>query len=152
MQLNDRVPLFDFQATNGLKANSQDYQGKWLILYFYPKDNTPGCTLEGKDFQRHYQEFVQQQAVLFGISRDSLASHERFKQKQGFAFELISDETGALCQLFGVLKVRSLFGKEFHGIERSTFLINPEGKLHTSWRKIRIKGHAEVVLQQLRNA
>lgn len=151
MNPGDKINNFKFQATSELQAALNDYKGKWLVLYFYPKDSTPGCTTEGQDFRDNYLQFQQLNCEIFGISRDSLKSHERFKEKQQFPFELISDTEEELCQLFDVIKLKNMYGRQVRGIERSTFLINPEGKLAESWRKVKVKGHVEDVLECLRN-
>lgn len=150
MNRNDALPSHNFEATSGLKAGFDDYHGKWLILYFYPKDSTPGCTTEGKDFRDHYQQFKELNGEIFGISRDSLKSHENFKAKQEFPFELISDKDEALCQLFDVIKMKNMYGKQVRGIERSTFIIAPNGKIAHEWRKVSVNGHVEEVLDTLK--
>lgn len=127
-----------------------DLQGKWTVFYFYPKDNTPGCTAESKDFASLQDEFSKCGANIFGISRDSLASHQKFKEKYGLNFELISDSDEKLCKIFDVIKQKSLFGKLGFGIERSTFLLNPQLELVNSWRKVKVNNHAEEVLEFLR--
>lgn len=139
-----------FNATGNLKKNLDDYRGKWVVLYFYPKDSTPGCTLEGQDFRDKHQEFVAHNAVVLGVSRDSLKSHENFKTKQQFPFELISDADEHLCQQFDVIKMKSMYGKQVRGIERSTFLIDPNGKVQHVWRKVSVKGHVAEVLEKLK--
>ena len=151
MKLGDKVTSSPFSATNGLTASLSDYQGKWLILYFYPKDATPGCTTEGQDFRDAYSEIKALNAEVFGISRDSLKSHENFKNKQQFPFELISDPDEVLCQLFDVIKMKSMYGKQIRGIERSTFLINPQGQLLREWRKIQVKEHVAEVINVLKS-
>ncbi len=144
---NKKVPDFSAHATSGTQVLLQDYKGeKNIVLYFYPKDSTPGCTIEGRNFRDHKPDFDKTDTVIFGVSRDTLISHEKFKDKQNLNFELISDETEQLCQLFDVIKEKSLFGKKHVGIERSTFLINKEGILVKEWRKVRIKGHIIDVL------
>ncbi len=149
MNIGDRVASCYFNATNNLQKNLDDYRGKWLILYFYPKDATSGCTLEGQDFRDNYAAFLACNAVVMGVSRDSLKSHENFKAKQQFPFELISDEDERLCQLFAVIKMKSMYGKQFLGIERSTFIIDPEGVVKHVWRKVRVNGHVADVLGTL---
>lgn len=149
MNTGDAVPNFAFVATNGLNAHLSDYQGQYLVLYFYPKDATPGCTTEGQDFRDAYSQFQALNTQIFGISRDSLKSHENFKAKQNFPFELISDSEEQLCQLFDVIKMKSMYGKQVRGIERSTFIINPQGILIHEWRKVSVKGHVEAVLKTL---
>ncbi len=129
-----------------------DCNGKYLVLYFYPKDSTPGCTLEGQDFRDNYAKFQALNAEIIGVSRDSLKSHENFKCKQEFPFELISDTDESLCCLFDVIKMKNMYGKQVQGIERSTFLIDPEGNNIKEWRKVSVKGHCEQVLQALQEA
>lgn len=149
MIIGQPVPDFAFAATNGLNAHLKDYKGQYVVLYFYPKDATPGCTTEGQDFRDAYPKFQALNTQIFGISRDSLKSHENFKAKQNVPFELISDSEEQLCQLFDVIKMKSMYGKQVRGIERSTFLINPEGLLIHEWRKVSVKGHVEDVLHTL---
>lgn len=150
MNIGDLVPDFDFVATSGLSASLHDYKGQYVILYFYPKDSTPGCTTQGQDFRDNYSAFQMQNAQIFGISRDSLKSHENFKSKQNFPFELISDSEEKLCHLFDVIKMKSMYGKQVRGIERSTFIIDPEGKLIQQWRKVKVKDHVSEVLNTLK--
>jgi thioredoxin-dependent peroxiredoxin len=150
MNLGQTVPNFEFLATNNLNGQLQDYRGHPIILYFYPKDATPGCTTEGQDFRDAYPKFQALNAHIFGISRDSLKSHEQFKAKQQFPFELISDADEALCQLFDVIKMKSMYGKQVRGIERSTFLIDGNGVLVFEWRKVGVKGHIEAVLSAVK--
>jgi peroxiredoxin Q/BCP len=151
MDQGQKVPNFQFNATSHLSAHLDDYQGQYVILYFYPKDSTPGCTTQGQDFRNAYSQFQTLNAQVFGISRDSLKSHENFKAKQNFPFELISDPNEELCQLFDVIKMKSMYGKQVRGIERSTFLLNPEGVVLQVWRKIRVDGHVADVLETLKN-
>lgn len=151
MKLGDKLPPQAFSATSDLQSDLNDYKGKWLILYFYPKDSTPGCTTEGQDFRDAYAKFKKLNAEIFGISRDSLKSHENFKAKQGFPFELISDKEEIFCQLFDVIKMKSMYGKQVRGIERSTFLIDPQGVLRHEWRKLSVKGHVAEVMKTLEN-
>jgi len=149
MNIGEQVSNFSFNATNNTSGHLSDYRGKSVILYFYPKDATPGCTTEGQDFRDAYPQILEKNAVVFGISRDSLKSHEQFKQKQNFPFELISDSDEILCQLFDVIKMKSMYGKQVRGIERSTFIIDPEGILAHEWRKVSVKGHVQEVLQTI---
>jgi peroxiredoxin Q/BCP len=144
------VPEFTAQATSGKTVSLADLRGKYVVIYFYPKDSTPGCTQEGQDFRDLHPEFVQCNAEILGVSRDSLKSHENFKCKQAFPFELISDADEALCKLFDVIKLKNMYGKQVQGIERSTFLIDRDGKLVREWRKVSVKGHVEKVLDTLR--
>jgi peroxiredoxin Q/BCP len=151
MKVGEKLSSLPFSATNGLQSSFDAYQGKWLILYFYPKDSTPGCTTEGQDFRDNYDKIKTLNAEIFGISRDSLKSHENFKAKQSFPFELISDNEEQLCQLFDVIKMKSMYGKQVRGIERSTFLIDPQGILKHEWRKVNVKDHVVEVMQTLEN-
>ncbi|MBB3103728.1 peroxiredoxin [Azomonas macrocytogenes] len=144
--INNALPNFQAQATSNQLVNLDDFKGKQLVLYFYPKDSTPGCTTEGQGFRDHYAGFQAANTLIFGISRDSLKSHENFRSKQSFPFELISDADEALCQLFGVIKLKKLYGKEYVGIERSTFLIDQSGVLRHEWRGVKVPGHVEAVL------
>ena len=150
MQLGEKIPPMLFKATNGLNTSFEHFRGQWLVLYFYPKDATPGCTIEGCDFRDFEKEFSMLNATILGVSRDTLASHEKFKAKQQFSFELISDADEALCQLFDVIKMKSMYGKEVRGIERSTFLIDPNGVLRFAWRKVTVKNHVQEVLSELK--
>ncbi len=147
ISLNNPVPNFTITATNNTQGNLTDFLQGPLVLYFYPKDNTPICTQESKHFAEALSEF---QAcggtTIFGVSRDSLASHEKFKTKLQLPFELISDKDETLCHLFDVLKDKSMFGKKYQGIERSTFLINKDGTLIAQWRKVKLKNHISDVL------
>jgi peroxiredoxin Q/BCP len=123
-----------------------EHRGKKLVLYFYPKDNTPGCTVEGSDFRDRHKEFAKAGAEVVGVSRDSLKSHENFKAKMKFPFELLSDAEEALCAQFGVMKMKNMYGKKVRGIERSTFVLDGEGVLAREWRGVKVPGHAEEVL------
>ena len=143
---NRVVGDFSADATGGQKIRLKDLRGKNVVLYFYPKDATPGCTTEGRDFSALHAKFRRQNAVILGVSRDTVASHEKFKEKQGFPFELISDPDEKLCNKFDVIKEKNMYGRKVLGIERSTFLIDAEGKLRREWRKVKVKGHAEEVL------
>lgn len=151
MNIDEMVPDFEFSATSNLTGHLSDYKGQLVILYFYPKDATPGCTTEGQDFRDAYPQFKALNTEIFGISRDSLKSHENFKAKQNFPFELISDPEEHLCQLFDVIKMKSMYGKQVRGIERSTFLIDPKGILKHQWRKLSVKGHVEEVLNTIKS-
>ena len=143
-------PVDDFQipATSEKTVSLSQLKGKQVVIYFYPKDSTPGCTTEGQGFRDHYAEFQAANTEVFGVSRDSLKSHENFKAKQGFPFELLSDKDEALCQLFDVIKLKKLYGKEYLGVDRSTFLIDKDGVLRHQWRGVRVPGHVEAVLEQ----
>ncbi len=145
-------PVADFTApaTSDTEVTLSALKGKNIVIYFYPKDSTPGCTTEGQDFRDLHAEFQGLETEIFGVSRDSLRSHENFKSKQSFPFELISDKDEALCQLFDVIKLKKLYGREYMGIERSTFLIDKEGVLRQEWRKLKVKGHAAEVLEAVK--
>lgn len=149
MQPGDPVPATSFTATGNINASFADFQGKWLVLYFYPKDATPGCTIEGRDFRDAYLLFKALNAEIFGISRDTLTSHDNFKCKQDFPFELINDEQETLCELFDVIKIKSMYGKQMRGIERSTFLIDPQGLVKKVWRRVKVVGHVDEVREAL---
>ena len=144
--LGKKVPDFSVPATGESTFRLADNKGHPVVLYFYPKDNTPGCTVEGTDFRDLHKQFVALGAVVAGISRDTLKSHEGFKAKMGFPFPLLSDADEKLCTLFGVIKMKNMYGKQVRGIERSTFLIGPDGKLMHEWRKVRVEGLAAEVL------
>lgn len=141
-------PVTDFSAaaTSGVQVSLSALKGQHVVLYFYPKDSTPGCTTEGQGFRDHYPAFQAANTLVFGVSRDSLKSHENFKCKQEFPFELISDKDEALCQLFDVIKLKKLYGKEYLGVDRSTFLIDKSGVLRQEWRGVKVPGHVEAVL------
>lgn len=143
-------PVSDFQvqATSGQAVNLSELKGKQVVIYFYPKDSTPGCTTQGQNFRDQYEQFQAANTLVFGVSRDSLKSHENFKAKQSFPFELISDKDEALCQLFDVIKLKKLYGKEYLGVDRSTFLIDKDGVLRHEWRGVKVPGHVEAVLEK----
>ncbi|MCY4178574.1 MAG: peroxiredoxin [Endozoicomonadaceae bacterium] len=148
--INNKVPDFTANATSNKEITLSAFKGKNIILYFYPKDSTPGCTTEGQDFTSLYNQFTELDTVIFGVSRDSIASHEKFKAKYNFTFDLLSDPEEKLCKLFDVIKQKSLYGKQYMGIERSTFLIDKAGILKQEWRKVKVKKHAEAVLSEVR--
>ncbi|MCZ0932866.1 MAG: peroxiredoxin [Oligoflexia bacterium] len=148
--LHKKAPSLDLPATGGKIVNLQGLKQS-VVLYFYPKDDTPGCAKEGADFTKLHKKFQDSGAVVFGVSKDSISSHEKFKKKQKYSFDLISDEQGKLCEAFSVLKEKSMFGKTYLGIERSTFLISAEGVVQKEWRKVKVEGHAEEVLKALKN-
>ena len=147
-----KVPAFTAQATSETQVSPKSLLGKKFVIYFYPKDNTPGCTTEGQDFAANHAKFKRQKCAVFGVSRDSLASHEKFKAKYKFPFELISDPDERLCKLFDVIKEKNMYGRKVLGIERSTFLINEKGVLVEEWRKVRVKGHVDAVIAAAKSA
>jgi thioredoxin-dependent peroxiredoxin len=140
------VKDFSLPSTGGGTFKLSDLRGKKLIVYFYPKDNTPGCTVEGTDFRDRYKEFTRAGAEVVGISRDSLKSHQGFKAKMKFPFELLSDAEEQACTLFGVIKMKNMYGKKVRGIERSTFVLDGEGVIAREWRGVKVPGHVEEVL------
>ncbi|MFC3656123.1 peroxiredoxin [Xanthomonas hyacinthi] len=149
----DRTTLaLPLALSGGASATLGDYAGRWLVLYFYPKDSTPGCTTEGIDFNALLPQFEQANAAVLGVSRDSLKSHDNFCAKQGFRFPLVSDADEALCRAFDVIKEKTMYGRQVLGIERSTFLISPSGRLLRSWRKVKVPGHAQAVFDALQAA
>ena len=144
--LNQTVPDFELSATSGKKFKLSNYQDKILVIYFYPKDNTPGCTTQGIQFRDSNAEFQALNAEIVGISRDNLKSHENFKTKFSFPFELLADTEELACGIFGVIKMKNMYGKKVRGIERSTFIIDKKGKLVHEWRGVKVDGHAQEVL------
>jgi peroxiredoxin Q/BCP len=142
------TPVADFKAdaTSGQTVQLSDLKGRNVVIYFYPKDSTPSCTTEGQGFRDHYAAFQAANTVIFGVSRDGMKSHENFKCKQAFPFELISDKDESACQLFDVIKLKKLYGKEYLGVDRSTFLIDQDGVLRQEWRGVKVPGHVEAVL------
>lgn len=144
--LGKKAPDFRLPATGGGEVRLADLKGSNVVLYFYPKDSTPGCTLEGQDFRDRHTKFKRLNTVILGVSRDSLAAHEKFKEKQGFPFELLSDTDEKVCRLFDVIKEKNMYGRKVMGIERSTFLIDATGVLRAEWRKVKVPGHADEVL------
>ena len=149
--LNRVVKDFKADATRGRTIQLKALRGKKVVIYFYPKDSTPGCTTEGQNFRDLHARFRRQNTVILGISRDSLASHEKFRDKQQFPFDLISDPDEKLCQYFDVIREKTLYGRKFMGVERSTFLIDEAGKLRREWRKVSVKGHADEVLEAVKH-
>lgn len=152
LTIGEAAPDFEAPATSGLNFKLSDFRGKSnLVLYFYPKDSTPGCTTEGQDFRDLYNEFKAHDTEVFGVSKDSMKRHDNFKAKQEFPFELISDESGEVCELFGVWQLKKNYGKEYMGIVRSTFLIDKEGVLRQAWDNVRVKGHVDEVLEAVKS-
>jgi peroxiredoxin Q/BCP len=148
--INRVVRNFTASATRDKTIRLKDLRGQNLVVYFYPKDSTPGCTLEGQDFRDLHAKFRRQKTLILGVSRDSLAAHEKFREKQQFPFDLISDPDETLCHHFDVIHEKSLYGRKFMGIVRSTFLIDASGKLRREWRKVKVKAHAEEVLDAVK--
>ena len=146
----DLIPPFNAMATQGLAFSDKDLQGRITVLYFYPKDDTPGCTTEGQAFRDHLAAFQEQGAQIVGVSRDSLASHEKFCTKYSLPFPLIADGEETLCNLFGVLKEKNMYGRKVLGVVRSTFLISPDGRIAQAWRGVKVPGHAQAVLDALK--
>ena len=147
--INKVIPNFKSLATSNQLFELSDHKGKRILLYFYPKDNTPGCTTESIEFKELADQFSEQNTLIFGVSRDSVASHDKFKEKYQFPFELISDENEEICKIFDVIKEKNMYGKKYMGIERSTFLIDESGQLIAEWRKVKAKGHAHIILDYL---
>lgn len=149
--LNQPVDDFEAPATGDQTIRLSDLRGKNVVIYFYPKDNTPGCTTEGQDFRDRMDAFEAMDTIILGVSRDGLKAHENFRAKHQFPFHLISDKDETVCQHFDVIKLKKLYGKEYMGIDRSTFLIDKEGILRQEWRGVKVKGHADDVLEAARN-
>jgi thioredoxin-dependent peroxiredoxin len=150
LSIGSKVPDFTLPATGDQEIRLKKLKGKNVVLYFYPKDSTPGCTTEGHEFSELHAEFDKLGTEVFGVSRDSIKSHENFKTKQGFPFELLSDQDETLCQMFNVIREKNMYGKKVMGIERSTFLIDARGVLRQEWRKVKAAGHAAEVLEALK--
>jgi peroxiredoxin Q/BCP len=150
VEVGKKVPAFTGEATGGAPIASKDLKGRKYVLYFYPRDNTPGCTVESKDFRDLHSRFKRRKVTVIGISRDTLKSHEKFREKFGFPFELIADPDEKICNLFGVMKDKNMYGKKVRGIERSTFLVDEDGVLLREWRKVKVEGHAQEVLDSLK--
>ena len=149
--INKTVPDFELPATSSTNFKLSNYQGKTLVIYFYPKDNTPGCTTQGMQFRDSYSEFQSVNTEIFGISRDSIKSHENFKAKFSFPFELLADTEELACSLFGVMKMKNMYGKQVRGVERSTFVIDKNGTLIQEWRGVKVDGHAQAVLNFIKS-
>jgi len=151
--MNDAAAVSDFElpATGNQRFALSAFHGHPFVLYFYPRDDTPGCTMEGADFRDLYDGFRAARVDVFGVSRDSVTSHERFKAKMGFPFELLSDAEEKACGVFGVIKMKNMYGKQVRGIERSTFVIDREGRIAREWRGVKVPGHAQEVLEFVRS-
>lgn len=148
--LGQPIGDLEFSLTGNRRARLADFRGHRLVLYFYPKANTPGCTQEGQDFRDAYADFTGLDTLILGASRDGLKAQENFKAKQGFPFDLVADKDETLCRLFDVIKLKKLYGREYLGVERSTFLIDGEGVLRREWRNVKVKGHVQAVLEAVR--
>lgn len=148
--IGKKVPDFRLPATGDREIALSDYAGKNVVVYFYPKDSTPGCTTEGQDFRDKIHTFRRRKTVILGISRDSVKSHENFKAKQQFPFDLLSDADETACRLFDVIREKNMYGRKVMGIERSTFLIDDQGILRREWRKVAVKGHVDEVLEAIK--
>ena len=145
-----KCPKFNGICTNNKNFSNKDFIGKKLVIYFYPKDNTPGCTTQGQDFRDNFKTFKKLNTGILGVSRDSVKSHENFKLKQSFPFELLSDPDEKMCKAFDVMKMKSMYGRQYMGVDRSTFLIDEKGKIVKEWRSVKVKGHVEEVLSLAR--
>jgi len=150
LQIGRVVPNFKAPATGDKTVDLKSLRGGHVVIYFYPKDSTPGCTTEGNDFKADHAKFRRRKTTVLGVSRDSIASHEKFKAKYAFPFDLLSDADENLCKLFDVIKEKNMYGRKVMGIERSTFLIDDKGKLRAEWRKVKVKGHISEVLEALK--
>ncbi len=150
IKVGKKIPDAELLLTGNKTRKLSDYRGKWLVLYFYPKASTPGCTQEGLDFKEAIYKFRRQSTTILGASRDSLKAQENFKAKQGFPFDLVADKEESLCQAFAVIKMKNMYGKQVRGIERSTFIIDDQGILRHEWRGVKVKGHVEDVLETLK--
>ena len=149
MKVGNKIKNFKAEMTGEKDFDLSDYSGQHIVIYFYPRDNTPGCTSEGEDFRDNFKIFTKKKTKIFGVSKDSLKSHDGFKDKFNFPFELISDPDEKICKLFDVIKEKNMYGKKYMGIERSTFLIGPDGKLLKEWRKVKVKGHVAEVISSI---
>jgi len=147
----NKVQPITCSATSNLDVSIPDTEGRNIVLYFYPKDATPGCTTEGQDFRDNHEAFVDANSVVYGVSKDNITKHEKFKSKQAFPFELIADEDGELCEVFDVWQLKKFMGREYMGIVRSTFIISSDGNILKSWDKVRVKGHVNEVLEALQS-
>jgi peroxiredoxin Q/BCP len=150
-KIGNKVKDFKVLATGDKTIKLSELKDKKVVLYFYPKDSTPGCTLEGQDFRDNIRKFSSRKTIILGVSRDSLKSHENFKEKQCFPFDLLADEDEKLCNQFDVIKEKNMYGKKVLGIERSTFLIDEKGILRAEWRKVKVDGHVAEVLEAVKN-
>ena len=145
-----KCPKFNAKSTGELTISNKDFIGKNLVIYFYPKDSTPGCTTEGQEFRDNFKIFKKLNTEILGVSRDSIKSHENFKSKQSFQFELLSDPDEKVCKAFDVMKLKSMYGRQYIGIDRSTFLIGTDGKVIKEWRSVKVPGHVDEVLETIK--
>ncbi len=150
VSVGKKVPEFSLYGTKNFKL--KDYKGQNVVIYFYPKDATPGCTTEGHDFNKKRAQFRKYNTVIFGVSRDSVSSHEKFKEKQGYKFELLSDPDEEVCKIFDVIKTKNMCGRKFKGIERSTFVIDEKGRLVKEWRGVKVSGHVDKVYEFIKSS
>jgi peroxiredoxin Q/BCP len=146
-EIGKKIPNFELPATSETTVSPKSLKGSKVVIYFYPKDSTPGCTTEGQDFRDNFGAFEKANTVILGVSRDGMKSHENFKAKHEFPFELISDKDETLCRMFDVIKEKNMYGRKVLGIERSTFLVDEKGVLRREWRKVKVKGHVDEVLE-----
>lgn len=151
LNVGEVVPNFEVPSTGGQRVSLQGLKGKAVVLYFYPKDATPGCTIEGHEFTKLHEQFKAAGAEVYGVSKDDIESHEKFKTDECYSIDLLSDTSGELCQMFDVIKMKNMYGREYQGIERSTFVIDGDGKLIQEWRGVKVEGHAQQVLEFLRS-
>jgi peroxiredoxin Q/BCP len=149
IEIGQMAPLFSLTSDEGVEISLSELKGKYVVLYFYPKDDTPGCTIEAQDFSKKNAEFEKLEAVVLGISKDNIASHCKFIEKYKLSISLLADENGEVCKLFDVIKEKSMFGKKYFGIDRSTFLIDKMGRIIDSWSSVKVKGHVDEVLKNL---
>ena len=149
IEIGQMAPLFSLTSDEGVEISLSELKGKYIVLYFYPKDDTPGCTIEAQDFSKKNAEFEKLEAVVLGVSKDNVASHCKFIDKYKLSVSLLADENGEVCKLFDVIKEKSMFGKKYFGIDRSTFLIDKMGRIIDSWSSVKVKGHVDEVLKNL---
>jgi peroxiredoxin Q/BCP len=149
LELGSQAPLFCLKDEEGKELCLKELRGKWVVLYFYPKDNTPGCTREALDFSEKLKEFDRLGAVVLGVSPDSVESHRKFKEKRGIKVKLLSDESGEVLKAYGVWQKKKNFGREYYGVVRTTYLIDPQGQIAYLWKRVKVKGHADEVLEKL---
>ena len=146
-----KCPKFSAEATNQQTISNKTYEDKNVVIYFYPKDSTPGCTSEGQEFRDFYKKFKKCNTEILGVSRESIKSHENFKSKESFPFELLSDPDEKVCKAFDVMKMKSMYGRQYMGVDRSTFIVNDKGKIIKQWRAVKVKGHVQEVLETIQD-